>query len=174
MAKLDASYDDKTLRERIARLELLCLDVDGVLSNGGIYYSENGASLQCFHARDGYGIRALHDAGVVVALISGRSDQSLVRRAHDLDIKYVRAGCDDKASALRDFCAEVGCTPENAGHMGDDVPDIPAMRITGIAAAPADAHAEVLAVANWTSTYRGGKGAVRQLCDLIVSIRKPS
>lgn len=169
MSGADSQRVDGRLTKSLADMKLLCLDVDGVLTDGSLYYVEQGVAMKAFHARDGYGIRALQDIGICVALISGRDDTPVRKRAKELGITKYSLACSDKDTALRAFCAELDCSLEQVGFMGDDVQDLPAMKISGVAAAPANAHATVLKVANWISVYDGGKGAVRELCDAIIS-----
>ncbi len=154
--------------ERAASIRLLALDVDGVLTDGRLYLAEDGNEFKAFHVRDGFGIERLQDSGVRIALVTGRQSQLVARRADELGITEVRQGCSDKAAALQDLCEGMGIAPAFAAHMGDDLPDLPAMQLAGFGIAVADAHPEVIAAANWVTRWRGGQGAVREACELIL------
>ena len=159
---------DSRLAKNLSQIKLLCLDVDGVLSDAGLYYSAEGLIMKRFHARDGYGMHSLQQSNVRVAWITGRADPLVLRRSEELNISKCIAGCHDKADALRALCSEWNISLEQTAHMGDDVPDVAAMKLAAVGAAPADAHASVIKEADWVSSYAGGQGAVRELCDLII------
>ena len=158
--------------ERAAAVRLLALDVDGVLTDGRLYLAADGNEFKAFHVRDGLGIERVQECGVRVALVTGRHSPLVARRADELGIAAVRQGCSDKAGALLELCAELKITPAQAAHMGDDLPDLPAMRLAGFSIAVADAHPEVIAAAHWTTQLPGGQGAVRELCDLILQAQR--
>ena len=159
------------LLERARRVQLLVLDVDGVLTDGRLYIADSGEAFKVFDVRDGSGLVALQRSGVVVAIISGRDSGAVTRRATELGIRHVRQGVGDKAAALRALNAELGIPAAHTAVLGDDTPDLPMLELAGLAIAVADAHASLLPVVHWVTTARGGRGAVREACDLISSAR---
>lgn len=146
-------------------IKLLGLDVDGVMTDGTIHYTEHGEEIKAFNAHDGLGIKYLQKAGVEVAVISGRQSKPLVRRLSDLGIRRARFKCVDKTAALLDICDELGISLENCAFMGDDWIDLDVMSQVGYAMAPASAVKEVKAIAKWVSDKPGGQGAVRDACE---------
>jgi 3-deoxy-D-manno-octulosonate 8-phosphate phosphatase (KDO 8-P phosphatase) len=159
------------LRERARRIRLLVLDVDGVLTDGRIYMSAGGEDLKVFHVRDGSGLVALQRAGVSVAIISGRDSAAVTRRAAELGIAHVHQGVGDKAAVLSTLMARLGVTPAETACVGDDTPDLPMLENAGLAIAVADAHGALGPVVHWVTTAAGGRGAVREVCDLLISAR---
>ena len=157
--------------ERARGIRLLVLDVDGVLTDGCLYFSANGEELKVFHVRDGAGLVAIQRAGVVVAIISGRDSPAVTRRATELGIRHVHQGVTDKGAALDHLLDELGITAEQMACVGDDTPDAPMLRRAGLAIGVADAHPALLAAAHWVTTSKGGHGAVREVCDLLLSAR---
>lgn len=151
-----------------AGIRLAVFDVDGVLTDGRLWMSSDGAELKAFSVRDGHGIRRLLAAGVEVAIISGRASPAVDRRMAELGVKRVVQGCDDKAAALHLLLADTGFEAGQTAYLGDDLPDLPAMRIAGLPAAVGDALAEVRAASLWTSTLPGGHGAAREFCELLL------
>lgn len=164
------------LQPRLAKIKLLVLDVDGVLTDGRVYYDDAGGEsrveLQAFHARDGLGINLLREAGVHVAWISGRGCAATRRRAGELGIEelHLRAH-GGKEPLLRDMQARLGVTPDETAAMGDDIVDLAMARAAGVLACPADAHDILAARADFVATRNGGRGAVRDLCDAILSAK---
>ena len=157
--------------ERAARVRLLFLDVDGVLTDGRLYFIGNDVA-RAFHTLDGAGIRALAQSGVQTALVSAADDgDNIFQRAKQLNITRVHVGAGDKLAVVRQILEEENLPPEHAAYMGDDLPDLPPMSHVGFAIAPKTAAPEVLAVAHWTPDLPAGAGAVRQLCDLIMAAR---
>ncbi|MBC6427628.1 MAG: hypothetical protein GDA55_00045 [Cellvibrionales bacterium] len=156
------------LAAKFARVRGLVLDVDGVLTDGRLYYTGDGGESKAFHSRDGLGIKLLRRAGVAVAIISARSSPVVARRAAELGIAPVLQGCTDKLAGVREVGAVSGVGLERLAYMGDDLPDYCAMRAVGLALAPGDAHADILALADWTAMAGGGCGAVREACDAIL------
>ena len=154
-----------------ADIRLLSLDVDGVLTDGMLALNDRGEEMRSFSVRDGYGIRQLQENGVIVALLSGRDSQLVNHRASELGIRWVLQGVADKQRGLRELCSRTGCAADRVAHMGDDVPDLPAMLFARLGLAPADAVPKVLDQADWVSNYGGGRGAVREVSDLIVNCR---
>jgi 3-deoxy-D-manno-octulosonate 8-phosphate phosphatase (KDO 8-P phosphatase) len=157
--------------ERARRIRLLVLDVDGVLTDGRLYLSAAGEELKVFHVRDGSGLVAVQRAGVTVAIISGRDSPAVARRATELGIRHVRQGVSDKGAALDRLLGELGFGPEETACVGDDTPDAPMLRRAGLAIGVADAHPALLAAAHWVTKSNGGHGAVREVCDLLLSAR---
>ena len=154
-----------------AQIRLLVLDVDGVLTDGRLWFGPDGELLKAFHVRDGVGIKAVQGAGIEVAIISGRSSAAVERRAAELGIRHVRQGCDNKAQALRLLTAELGVVASAVACVGDDTPDLPMMALAALAIAVADAHADVIAAARHVTRAAGGAGAVREVCDLLLDAR---
>jgi len=163
--------DMDKVRRQASDISLLVLDVDGVLTDGSIRLDADGREFKIFHVRDGYGIRRVLDAGIEVALISGRSCTAVEKRAAELGIKHVHLGVADKISVLNSLLDDLGIKPDAIACVGDDTPDVECMRIAGLAVAVADAHADLDAVADWHTKLDGGKGAVREVCDLLISAR---
>ena len=159
-----------TLEQRVARIRLLVLDADGVLTEGRIFYDHQGHELRVFDVRDGHGLKLLTRAGYEVAIISGRTSQANQRRASELGIEELHQDVKIKLPVLEDLLQRKGLTWEQAAYMGDDLIDLPAMRAVGLALAPADADPEALKAAHWVSSSPGGRGAVRQACELILKL----
>jgi 3-deoxy-D-manno-octulosonate 8-phosphate phosphatase (KDO 8-P phosphatase) len=157
--------------ERARRIRLLVLDVDGVLTDGRLYLAAAGEELKVFHVRDGSGLVAIQRAGVTVAIISGRDSAAVTRRAGELGIHHVRQGVGDKGAELDRLLAELGVPAEETACVGDDTPDAPMLRRAGLAIGVADAHPALLAAAHWVTKSNGGHGAVREVCDLLLSAR---
>nr|WP_282452781.1 HAD hydrolase family protein [Lysobacter sp. CAU 1642] len=147
---------------------MLALDIDGTLTDGRLWFGAEGEQLKAFHVQDGLGMKLLQGAGIEVAWITARSGPIVERRAADLGICRVVQGCKDKGAALQQACTELEISPAQAAFMGDDLPDRPALRLAGFAVVPANAHAWVAAIAHWRTAARGGEGAVRELCDLLL------
>ena len=157
--------------ERARRIRLLVLDVDGVLTDGGLFLSDSGEEFKVFHVRDGSGIVAVRRAGIEVAIISGRDCGAVVRRAAELGIRHVRQGVADKGAELDALLGELGLTADETACVGDDTPDAPLLQRAGLAIGVADAHPALLAAAHWVTRAKGGRGAVREVCDLLLSAR---
>jgi len=157
--------------ERARRIRLLVLDVDGVLTDGRLYFTTGGEELKAFHVRDGAGIVAVQRAGVTVAIISGRDSAAVTRRAGELGIRHVYQGAGDKGATFDQLLAELGVAAAETACVGDDTPDAPMLGRAGLAIAVADAHPALLASAHWVTKSKGGRGAVREVCDLLLSAR---
>jgi 3-deoxy-D-manno-octulosonate 8-phosphate phosphatase (KDO 8-P phosphatase) len=158
----------RTLADRCAAIDWLVLDVDGVLTDGGIVYGSGGLELKQFHVRDGAGLKFWHLAGKHSALITGRDSPVVTVRAAELGIMRVCQGAADKLSALRRLLAETATRPEAVCYVGDDLPDLPPLRHCGLAVATADACPEVRLVAHYVTRNAGGRGAVRETIELIL------
>ena len=154
-----------------ARIELLVLDIDGVLTDGRLYFSARGEALKVFHVRDGHGIKLLMGAGVQVAAISGRRSAAVRARLRELEMRNVVLGCSDKVAAFQRLTHRLKIEPLACACLVDDTPDLPLMAAVGFAAAVADAHPLVRSAAHWISGLPGGRGAVRELCDVILRAR---
>lgn len=150
------------------RIRLVVMDVDGTLTDGRITYTADGLELKSFHARDGAGIKLLPSVGIRPAIMSGRVSAATDRRAAELGIEIVLQGIGDKAARLAALCAELGLDPSQSAFFGDDLGDIPPMRLAGWSAAPADAAAEVRAAAAHVSPLPGGRGAVRDAIEVLL------
>ncbi|WP_066273441.1 KdsC family phosphatase [Hydrogenophaga palleronii] len=149
-------------------VRVVFFDVDGVLTDGSLYFSEAGESLKRFNTLDGHGIKLLQRAGITPAVVSGRDSAALRKRLSALGVVQLRLGTEDKAPAAEAILAELGLDWSAAAAMGDDWPDLPLLRRAALAVAPPTAHAEVLAVAQHVTTRQPGAGAVRELCDLLL------
>ena len=143
-------------------------DVDGVLTDGGLHFSESGETLKRFNTLDGQGLKLLQQAGITPAVITGRDSQPLRVRLAALGITHVHYGTEDKRPAAEQTLQSLGLTWSQAAAMGDDWPDLPMLRRSAMACAPMNAHAEVKAVAHYVTSARGGDGAAREFCDLLL------
>lgn len=144
-------------------------DVDGVLTDGGIYFTEHGETLKRFSVLDGQGLKMLRSAGITPVVITGRDSKPLRARLAALGIEHVRYGTEDKLPAAKALLATLGFTWAQAAAIGDDWPDLPVLLHAALAVAPANAHTEVRAVAQYVTTARGGEGAAREFCDLLLT-----
>jgi len=153
---------------RIAPIRLLILDVDGVLTDGRIVFDSNGVESKFFNVKDGHGIKMLQRAGITVGIISGRESQVATNRAAELGIELVYQKSLDKMIPYRDILAKTGYSDHQVAFMGDDIIDLPLLRLVVCAAAPADAVSDVLPHVHFVTKNRGGWGAVREVCDLIL------
>ena len=154
--------------EKAKKLKLLILDVDGVLTDGKLFFDNAGNEYKSFHARDGHGIKLLRQTGVEVAVISGRKSNSVALRMQSLGIEHVYQGHEDKRAAFNELIEKTGITPEQAAHVGDDLLDLPIMIRVGLAIAVYDANFAVKQRADWCTSLPGGHGAVREVCDFIM------
>lgn len=156
---------------KIKALKLLILDVDGVLTDGRLFFDQQGQEYKCFHARDGHGIKLLRQSGVEVAVISGRNSASVALRMQSLGVEHVYQGHENKRQAFQEILQILQLKPEQAAHVGDDVLDLPIMTQAGFAVAVADANFAVKHYADWCTEASGGQGAVREVCDLIMQVQ---
>jgi 3-deoxy-D-manno-octulosonate 8-phosphate phosphatase (KDO 8-P phosphatase) len=161
-----------TLIERANDIRLLVLDVDGVLTDGRLYFTARGEQTKCFHVRDGAGIVQLLRSGVQVAVISGRNSPAVERRMSELGVTWVRQGIEDKLMALRELLDILGLTSQAVACMGDDVADLPILDVARLAVTVADGHASVKSRAHFITQSAGGQGAVREVCDLILESQR--
>ena len=149
-------------------IRVVFFDVDGVLTDGGLYFSESGEALKRFHALDGQGLMLLQQVGITPVVITGRDSPALRLRLKALGITHARFGTEDKRPAAEAFLAALGLDWSQAAAMGDDWPDLPAMQRAAFACSPANGHAQVKALAHHITAERGGEGAARALCDLLL------
>ena len=158
----------------LRRVRLLVLDVDGVLTDGRLFYGPKGELLKAFHVRDGHGIKQVAAAGITVAIISGRKSAAVARRARELGIRHVAQGTSDKLAALRKLAKARKLTLDDCVCVGDDTPDAPILAAAGLGVAVADAHQDALDAADLVTARRGGHGAVREVCDWLIAARTVS
>ncbi|MDC0835074.1 HAD family hydrolase [Leptolyngbya valderiana BDU 20041] len=160
------------LRDRFARVELLALDVDGVLTDGGLYYSDSGEQMKKFNVKDGQGIKLAQKAGIEIAIISASGASATRHRAKTLGIAHVYVGIEDKLSTLQGLCETLNLDRDRVAYIGDDANDIPVLEWVGCPLTVADAMAANLKVAAYVTRKCGGEGAVREICDLLVACRQ--
>jgi 3-deoxy-D-manno-octulosonate 8-phosphate phosphatase (KDO 8-P phosphatase) len=156
------------LRARAAKIKLAIFDVDGVLTDGRLYFDEHGGEFKAFHSRDGLGINLLRQTGVEVAVISGRMSKSVNYRMQSLGIERVFQGQKNKLTAYESLREDLQLMPEQIAHVGDDLIDLPLLQRVGLAVAVADAHPAILPYVHWRTEKPGGLGAAREVCDLIL------
>jgi 3-deoxy-D-manno-octulosonate 8-phosphate phosphatase (KDO 8-P phosphatase) len=159
---------ESALQNKLKRIKLLLLDVDGVLTRGDIIYNHNGLETKFFNVKDGLGLRLVTDAGIKVGIVTGRSSKALKHRCNDLGIEYVFEGIKDKAALLTRISEKTGITVERTAYVGDDLPDLPIMNRVGISIAVADACDVVRKNAAMVTRAKGGQGAVREVCEAIL------
>jgi len=162
---------DAALAQRCRALRLLLSDVDGVMTDGTVLLLPDGGEAKAFHIRDGLGIVLAHAAGLRTGLLSGRSSESVARRAAELQMAVVRQGVADKAAALREILAQERLEPHQIAYVGDDLNDLPVMSEVGLTAAPADAPFEVRAAAFMVLSAPGGRGCLREFVEAILRAR---
>lgn len=152
-------------------IRIAAFDVDGVLSDGGLHYGEQGDVMKTFDVRDGMGMRLLRDAGITLAIITSRKAGSVRERAADLGIEHVEQGVGDKLTALNGLLARLGLNGRDAAFLGDDLVDLPVFGICGLAVTVADAPAALKRRAHYVTRARGGRGAAREFCELLLHNR---
>jgi 3-deoxy-D-manno-octulosonate 8-phosphate phosphatase (KDO 8-P phosphatase) len=155
--------------ERARQVRLMAFDVDGVLTDGRLWYGEHGEVVKGFNALDGHGLRLMKESGIAVALVTGREGPIVARRAAELGIALVQQGVRDKARAIAALAQEHGYALSEVGYMGDDIIDLTALQRVGFAASVPNAPPYVSQVAHWVSSVPGGSGAVRECCDVILA-----
>jgi len=165
------SKEWQALLPKAKRIQLLLLDVDGVLTDGTIVYTEDGGESKGFNTRDGFGLRMLQDSGVDVGLITARTSEAVRRRAGDLGFAHVYQGRKDKNNVYEEILQATGLRPLHTAYMGDDWLDLPLLGRVGLSAAPADGAPEVRQRVDYVCRLNGGRGAVREICDLILEAR---
>lgn len=154
---------------RAARVKLVVFDVDGVLTDGRLLLGDNGVEYKAFHSRDGHGMKMLRSTGVELAVITGRRSKLVAERMATLGITHVHQGHAHKLPVFEQLTAELGFQPSQVAYVGDDVVDLGIMARVGLAVAVADAHPLVLENAHWRTASLGGRGAAREVCDLIMN-----
>lgn len=164
---MTAAYPND-LMTRAAGIQLACFDVDGSLTDGRLIYHDDGRESKAFQVHDGLGLRLLEESGIAVALVTARSVPSVDFRATDLRLSHVCQGVKDKAAKVRELAAAKHLQLDQVAFFGDDLPDLPALRIVGLAAGPANTHPWLEPFLHWRAPQRGGDGAARALCDLIL------
>ena len=152
----------------LQRIRVVAFDVDGVFTDGRFYLSDDGVESKAFHTQDGFGIRQLIRSGIEVAVISGRRSGAVERRMAELGVQHVVQGCGDKVGALNDLCEKLGVTMDSCAYVGDDVPDLPLLNAVGCSIAVANAVPEVREQCDHVTQARGGFGAVREICELVL------
>lgn len=153
---------------RAARIRLACFDVDGTLTDGRLFYDHMGNESKAYHVQDGLGLKLIQRHGVLPVLITARASASAARRGADLKVE-THIGVRDKLAMLDTLCRKLDIGLDQVAFMGDDLPDITAMRAVGLAVAPANAHPWVAGVAHWQTPLGGGQGAARQFCDVLLA-----
>ena len=161
-------------RKPPAAIRLLVLDVDGVMTDGRLHFGPSGEALKLFHVRDGLGIQQVARAGIEVAVISGRKSKMVDVRCRELGVEHVYQGAKDKLPVLEKLCARLKIEPSDCACIGDDLPDIPLMRKVALAFAVADAHPEARHAAHLITKLPGGHGAVREVCDYLLTHSGPA
>ena len=167
MASANAGIADE-VRARAARIRVAAFDVDGTLTDGRLWFDDAGRESKAYHIHDGLGLKLLQDAGIAVAFVTARESASARARARDLGIAHVYTGVRDKREALRDLCAQLGVAMDAVAYMGDDLVDLGVFAQVGLAVAPANVHAWLRERVHWITEARGGEGAARELCDLLL------
>lgn len=167
MNTLYGNVSDEVLN-KAKNIKLFICDIDGVFSDGRIYLGNDGEELKAFHTKDGYGIKALGASGVDVAVITGRQSNIVQTRMTALNVKHIVQGEEDKLPALKNILKKLNLKPEQVAYIGDDMPDYECMAYIGLSIAVNDAHPQILQLAHYTTFTRGGFGAVREVCDLIM------
>lgn len=165
------SLPDATVLEQAGGVRLVLFDVDGVLTDGTVYAGGSGDPLQAFHIHDGKGLHMLREAGLEVGWITARGGQAVMRRAEELGIEHVLRGRSQKGRSLLEIAELLGIPPQACAYTGDDIIDLPAMRHAGLGVAVADAHPHVRDKADWITQHPGGRGAVREVSELILYAR---
>ena len=157
----------------LAGIRLIAFDVDGVFTDGRVYIADDGTESKAFNTQDGYGIRRVIEAGIQVAVISGRQSAAVEKRMSELSVEHVFLGCRDKVAAFETLLSNLGIRASQCAYAGDDLPDLDLLSMTGVSFAVANAHADVKAACDFTTTQPGGFGAVREICDLVLDHLSP-
>jgi YrbI family 3-deoxy-D-manno-octulosonate 8-phosphate phosphatase len=160
-----------TVQKRLLEVRLLAMDVDGTLTDGTLFYTEEGHAMKSFFVRDGMGIVLLHRIGIRTALISSETSPILTTRAKKLGIHHTFLGCVHKDLVLKELAQKENLSLEQIAYIGDDINDISALKIAGISCCPSDAHPDVKGIVDYIAPSPGGKGAVRDICDAILALK---
>ncbi|MGB5438828.1 MAG: 3-deoxy-manno-octulosonate-8-phosphatase KdsC [Gammaproteobacteria bacterium] len=161
----------KDIFDKAAAIRLLIFDVDGVLTDGSLSIGDDGQEYKTFNSRDGHGIKMLQKYGVTIAIITGRTSRVVEHRMENLGITHVYQGKLEKLPAFEELIAQLGISPEETAYVGDDVVDLPVMRRVGLAIAVQDAHELVLKHSHWQTPSAGGRGAARDVCEMLMQAR---
>ena len=156
------------LKEIASKIKLVAFDVDGVLTDGSLTFLEDGREIKTYNAKDGLGVVMLSKAGIITSIITARDNNVVKLRANQIDIKELYMGQKNKTVALKELCEKYNLKTEEIAYMGDDLPDICVLKEVGLSCCPADAVSEVRETCNFISSKKGGRGAVRELCDFIL------
>jgi 3-deoxy-D-manno-octulosonate 8-phosphate phosphatase (KDO 8-P phosphatase) len=156
------------MQKQLAKIKLLLLDVDGVLTDGRIIYDNHGNELKAFDVKDGHGLKMVQRAGIKIGIITGRSSRVVARRAEELGIEILYQGALRKLEPYRAILSDLNITDEQVAYVGDDVVDLPILQRVGFSATVADAVPEVLPLVDYVASRPGGRGAVREICDLLL------
>ncbi len=165
---LPARSPNASASERASRIGLMIFDIDGVFTDGSLYFTAEGDAMKSFNSLDGHGVKMLQSVSVQTAIITGRKLGIVAARAKELGLTHLYQGVEDKTVAFAQLLEATGIAASECGYMGDDWPDLAVMRRCGFAAAPANAHTEVIQRAHWVAEARGGHGAMREVCDAIL------
>lgn len=157
-----------TVAEKLRQVKMMIFDVDGVLTDGGIFYGPEGEVMKRFNCLDGHGLKMLHQCGIKTAIITARASASLVKRAEDLHISHLFQGVQDKRTAFAELLQQTQLKPEQCGYLGDDIIDLPVIVRAGFTACVANAHIELQSRVHYVSQKFGGNGAAREICDLLL------
>ena len=170
MCPVDRPAPSPEVLARAARIRLACFDVDGTLTDGRLYIAADGTETKAFHVHDGLGLSLLRRAGITVAFVTARTSPAAEIRARDLGVE-AHTGIRDKLACVEGLRARLGLAAAEVAFMGDDLTDLAVLAAAGLAAAPADAQPAVLAHVHWQSVHRGGEGAAREFCELVLAAR---
>lgn len=174
MAARKKSRSKKSLSSSLKRIRLFATDVDGVLTDAGMYYSESGEELKKFNTRDGMGIKLLQKAGLITAFVTQERTKLVARRGEKLMIPEVHQGVMDKLSVVREMAERHGLSMDQVAYMGDDINDLSTLKAVGFSATPADGLPQVLAAVDYVCTKKGGEGAVREIVEMILQAQHKS
>ncbi|MGD8761957.1 MAG: HAD hydrolase family protein [Desulfobacteraceae bacterium] len=156
------------IADKLKKIKLLLLDVDGVLTDGSIIFNDKGQESKQFNVKDGFGMKLLMSVGIQLGIVTGRRSMALTHRCNDLGIRLIFDGISEKASILDEIQRRTGISTDNIAFVGDDIPDLALMRRIGVSIAVANAHENVRAQADWVTSAPGGAGAVREVCEAIL------
>lgn len=170
---LGYEIQDTNVLEVSRGIKLIALDVDGVLTNGDIIYTSSGEEIKVFNVKDGLGLVLASQNGFITAIITGRASPMVERRGQELRICHIYQNVKDKVKIIEELASMYGIRCNEICYMGDDLPDVPALKIVGLACCPLDAVTEVLEACNWISSHEGGQGAVRELTDFLIKAKRP-
>lgn len=154
-----------TLVEKAKKIKIFLTDCDGCLTDGGMYYAENGDEIKKFNTKDGMGISLLHEKGIIVGIITGEDSQMVYRRANKLKIDELHCGVKNKLQVVNDICQKYGCTLENVAYVGDDINDLDTIKAVGMGFSVSNGIASVKNVADYVTNNYGGNGAIREIID---------